>query len=182
MYTNTLRDDITAHLVSIIWQSSLAVPRYQEPFSTLSADETVHYTGGGQTEGEGAMIASNWQPPTTRASLVQVGEIQATDTTVFTPVGSCPLKGAVFTMMDTHQETQVRPGWTIVVAILLFPFGLFALLCKDTKCSGYVNVTVQNAGFSFTTQVGVAYQAQVWQTNDIVKYLRALAQWATAQP
>ena len=114
--------------------------------------------------------------------LVQVGEIGVTQKWVHTPVGACPLKGAMFSLMDMHQERSKRPTWTIVVAILLFPLGLFALLAKDTECFGFVNVTVQNVGFTYTTQVRVGSQSQVWDTQNQVTYLRELAQWAMGEP
>ena len=51
---------------------------------------------------------------------------------------------------------QRRPGWTILVAILLFPFGLFALMHKTRESQVFVNAISVGEGRTLVDLVGVA--------------------------
>jgi Domain of unknown function (DUF1707) len=49
-----------------------------------------------------------------------------------------------------------RPAWTILVAIFLFPFGLFALMYKVRGSQVFVNANATGEGHTLVDVVGVA--------------------------
>jgi Domain of unknown function (DUF1707) len=64
--------------------------------------------------------------------------------------------------MDRPAENQLvfarhrRPGWTILVAIFLFPFGLLALMHKVRESQVFVNAIAGGEGRTLVDVVGVA--------------------------
>ena len=64
--------------------------------------------------------------------------------------------------MDRAGETQLvftrrrRPAWTILVAIFLFPFGLFALMHQPRESQVFVNAISVGEGETLVDVVGVA--------------------------
>lgn len=64
--------------------------------------------------------------------------------------------------MDRPGENQLvftrqrRPAWTILVAIFLFPFGLFALMHKARESQVFVNASAAGEGRTLVDVVGVA--------------------------
>ena len=64
--------------------------------------------------------------------------------------------------MERPAENQLaftrdrRPAWTILVAIFLFPFGLFALMHKARESQVFVNAIAAGEGRTLVDVVGVA--------------------------
>ena len=112
-------------------------------------------------------------------TLVTIGDIAATQTSVITPAGRFPIKGSVWTVSDMSRTEQSTPTWAVVVAILIFWWtcllGLLFLLVKETKTTGHVQVTVQAGGSYHATQLPVSSRAFVPQIHQQVDYARSLA-------
>ncbi|SIO89592.1 hypothetical protein [Nocardiopsis sp. JB363] len=131
---------------------------------------------GGYTPAE----AGNPYPhPAPEPTLVTIGDIAVTQTSVITPAGRFPIKGSVWTMSDMSRTEQSTPTWAIIVAILIFWWtcllGLLILLVKESKTSGHVQVTVQADGKYHSTQLPVNSPVLVRQINQQVNYARSLA-------
>ena len=112
------------------------------------------------------------RPPT----LLMIGDINVTSDGVTTPSGSISLKNAEWREVDRTTVTQEIPNWAIVCAILFAVFcllGLLFLLVKEEVPKGFVEVTVDGDGISYTTYVPVNTQAQLTNVIEQVNY----AQW-----
>jgi hypothetical protein len=120
--------------------------------------------GGGQLPGDQTMVA--------------IGDISVTSTTVYTPSGSRPLNEVQWTFTDMSRTSQDIPTWAIVCAIIFFVLcllGLLFLLAKEEKTAGSVQVTVHGQGFVHTTTIPVSSVAQVADLNARVNYARTLS-------
>jgi hypothetical protein len=84
--------------------------------------------------------------------LLAMGDIAVTQTHVITPSGTYPLEGTSWYVADHSVYEQVTPQWALITAIVgLFVvciLSLLLLLVKETKLSGFVQVTVQGPGWS----------------------------------
>jgi hypothetical protein len=110
-------------------------------------------------------------------TMVTIGDISVTSTTVYTPSGSRPLGEVQWTFTDMSQNSQAIPTWAIVCAIVFFVLcflGLLFLLAKEDKTTGAVQVTVHGQGFVHTTTIPVSSLAQVADINSRVNYVRTL--------
>lgn len=111
--------------------------------------------------------------------LCQIGEIMATTTTVYTPVGSCPLRGSRWVAQDQWISSQKTPTWAIVLAIvgfcILTVFSLLFLLAKETVFSGVMQVTVTNGPFTYVARVPVHDHGSAQYIHNQVNYMRAMS-------
>ncbi len=110
-------------------------------------------------------------------TMVTIGDISVTSTTVYTPSGSRPLGEVQLTFTDMSQTSQAIPTWAIVCAVVFFLLcflGLLFLLAKEDKTAGSVQVTVHGQGFVHTTTIPVSSLAQVADINARVNYVRTL--------
>ena len=124
--------------------------------------------------------SSGVAPYGTEPTLVQIGQITVTATTVHTPNGSFPLRGSQWIVNDHVYTTQKIATWAIVCAIVGFfcltVFSLLFLLFKETKHTGFLEVAVSGgAGTGFVTQVPISSQAGSAQVHQQVNYARSLA-------
>jgi len=112
-------------------------------------------------------------------TLVHIGEIQVTATTVSTPTGSFPVAGSQWFVQDQWTSTDKTPTWAIIAAVLGFCiltiFSLFFLLVKQSATQGFVSVTVSNGPHSYTARFPVATQVQVMDVHNRVNYARSLS-------
>src|SRR5438067_10741741 len=79
-------------------------------------------------------------------TVVTVGDMAVTPTTVVTPAGRYPLAGTTWVVSNNTMMTESIPAYAIVLAIIFFVFcllGLLFLLIKERKVSGFMQVSVQ---------------------------------------
>ncbi|WP_169165734.1 hypothetical protein [Cellulomonas taurus] len=86
-------------------------------------------------------------------TLAQLGDIMLSEHWISTPWGSAPLSGAQWHASDQAYPTERIPVWAIVLAVVLFPLGLFFLLMKETRWEGWIEVTVRASGLAHTTRL-----------------------------
>ncbi|MFF2199227.1 hypothetical protein [Streptomyces sp. NPDC058145] len=90
------------------------------------------------------------------ATLLAIGDIAVTGDQIITPAGQLPLRGAVWNATDmSHTEERIPPH-AIVLAVVFFLFcllGLFFLLMKEKRTTGYIQVTVTSAGRHHSTML-----------------------------
>jgi hypothetical protein len=82
--------------------------------------------------------------PPVEPHLLQIGDIGVTRSWVVTPWGYAPLARSEWFVVDRTAWTQAIPVWAIVLAILFFPLGLLFLLVKETRATGWLEVTVRS--------------------------------------
>lgn len=87
--------------------------------------------------------------------LLQIGDIGVTRSWVVTPRGYAPLAGSEWVVVDRSGWTQEIPVWAIVLAIVFFPIGLLFLLVKETRATGWLEVTVRSGPFVHVVAVPV---------------------------
>ena len=105
------------------------------------------------------------------ASLADIG---VTPHWVVTPRGTAPLAGSEWWLADRGAWTQQIPVWAIILAIVFFPLGLLFLLCKESKWSGWLEVTVRSGGLVHVAAIAVpSLEAQ--NAHATVERIRALA-------
>lgn len=110
-------------------------------------------------------------------ALVTIGDITCNQQQVITPSGVAPISAVNWNVADMSRTDQRIPPWAIILAILFFVFcllGLLFLLVKQTRTSGYVQVTVQGPRFLHTTQIPVSSAAQIADLHARVNYARSL--------
>lgn len=130
-------------------------------------------TGGWQAM-PGQAPAPQGGPP-----VATIGDITVTQTEIITPAGTCPLRGATWSINDmSHVEEKIAP-WAVIIAILGFfficVFSLFFLLVKETSASGSVQVTVRNGNFFHSTQIPAHSRPQVQHLHQQFNYIRSLS-------
>ncbi|WEO77011.1 hypothetical protein BJQ94_16910 [Cryobacterium sp. SO2] len=99
-----------------------------------------------------ASLPAGWAPASQEAPLVQFGDITITEHWLVTPAGSAPLRGTQIFVTDMTREERFIPVWAIVFAIIGFFFfflGLLFLLVKETRTSGFMQISVTNGAFSY---------------------------------
>ena len=135
-----------------------------------------------QPQGEPTGQVERWaQPPgfaPVRPTLVTIGDIACTQEEVITPSGRQPINTVTWTFTDMSQTSQGIPAWAIVLAIVFFVvcfLGLLFLLAKESRTTGWVQVTVQGNRFLHQVQLPVGSMAQVADYNARVNYARSLS-------
>jgi hypothetical protein len=107
---------------------------------------------------------------------VSLGQIACTDNLVYTPVGTHPLAGTIWTTTNQTMVTESIPGYAIVLTILGVWFcllGLLFLLIKERRLTGSVQVSVQGPGFSYSTYLPVNSELAIYQISTNVDWIRA---------
>lgn len=111
-------------------------------------------------------------------TLVTIGDIACTQEEVITPSGRQPIGSVTWTFTDMSQTTTAIPTWAIVLTVVFFLFcflGLLFLLVKESRTTGWVQVTVQGNRFLHQVQLPVMSMTQVADYNARVSYARALS-------
>jgi hypothetical protein len=93
-----------------------------------------------------------WNTAAQESALVQFGDITITEHWLITPAGTAPLRGTQIFVTDMTREERVIPAWAIVFAIIGFFFfllGLLFLLVKETRSSGFMQISVVNGAFTY---------------------------------
>ena len=106
-----------------------------------------------------------------------------TDLTVHTPGGTYPLKGTTWIVSNQTQTTETIPGYAIVLAVVFFLFcllGLFFLLIKERRTTGFVQVSVQGPGLYHAAQIPISHPSQIARVESQVNYARMLVARADA--
>jgi hypothetical protein len=110
--------------------------------------------------------------------VLTIGDIGITRHWVLTPNGTAPLAGSQWIVRDLTRTDQRIPAWAIVLAVI-FAFacllGLLFLLCKETRTTGYAEVSVQSGSLHHVTQLPVSFPAQVQQVRGLVHQAQTLA-------
>ena len=99
-----------------------------------------------------AFLPSGWAPAGQEPVLVQFGDISISEHWLITPAGTAPLAGTQIFVTDMTREERVIPAWAIVFAIIGFFFfflGLLFLLVKETRSSGFKQISVTNGAFTY---------------------------------
>lgn len=110
----------------------------------------------------------------TEPYVASVADIGVTRHWVVTPRGAAPLAGSEWWIADRGAWSQQIPVWAIILAIVFFPLGLLFLLCKESKWSGWLEVTVRSGALVHTAVLAVpSYEAQ--NAHAAVDRIRALA-------
>jgi hypothetical protein len=116
--------------------------------------------------------------PGAAPTLVTIGDIAVTGDGIITPVGQLPLRGAAWTVTDMSRTEEKIPAYAIVLAIvfaLACLFGLFFLLIKEKRTTGYVQVTVSGGGRYHATMIPVSHPGAVTGIMQQVNYARSLS-------
>ncbi|PXA71649.1 hypothetical protein [Cryobacterium arcticum] len=99
-----------------------------------------------------AALPPGWAPAAQEPTLVQFGDISISEHWLVTPAGTAPLRGTQIFVTDMTREERFIPAWAIVLAIIGFFFfflGLLFLLVKETRISGFMQISVTNGAFSY---------------------------------
>lgn len=96
--------------------------------------------------------AATWASAGREPALVQFGDISISEHWLITPAGTAPLAGTQIFVTDMTREDRVIPAWAIIFAIIGFFFfflGLLFLLVKETRTSGFIQISVTNGAFTY---------------------------------
>lgn len=99
-----------------------------------------------------ATLPPGWSPASQEPVLVQFGDISITEHWLITPAGSAPLRGTQIFVTDMTREERFIPAWAIVFAVIgffVFLLGLLFLLVKETRTSGFMQISVTNGAFTY---------------------------------
>jgi hypothetical protein len=128
--------------------------------------------------GEGYGLPVPYGSSSDDRALVTIGDITCTQREVITPSGRRPINAVTWTFTDLSQTTTTIPTWAIVLAIIFLAaclLGLLFLLAKETRTTGWVQITVQGDRFLHQTQLPVFHPHQVVDYNSRVSYARSLS-------
>ncbi|ANP49028.1 hypothetical protein J2Z21_002389 [Streptomyces griseochromogenes] len=95
-------------------------------------------------------------PAPMAGAVLSIGDITVMGEQIVTPAGQMPLRGAVWNATDMSHTEEKIPTHAIVLAIVFFLFcllGLFFLLMKEKKTTGYIQITVTSAGRHHSTMI-----------------------------
>jgi hypothetical protein len=118
-------------------------------------------------------------PPSSGQPLVRFGDISFTDQWVITPQGTVPLANTQIYITDQTRTERFIPTWAIVLAVIGFFFfllGLLFLLVKETRVTGFMQITVTNGTFTYQTGEPAGYNpaAQLYELQTRANYARGL--------
>ena len=109
---------------------------------------------------------------------MSIGNIHATQHHVVTPTGTWPVAEINTTTHDQTTTTTHTPVWAIVMVVIFiwfFLLSLLFLLARESRVTGYVNVTVWGpGGQSYSENVPVWDAAQRADVFNRVGYLQNL--------
>jgi hypothetical protein len=132
------------------------------------------------------LYANNPAPPIQPAQVMQagspylltIGDIGITSDSVITPNGQGALANSQWIVTDMSTTESKMPAYAIVLAIIFFLaclLGLLFLLIKETKTTGYVEVSVRTGDMYHKTQIPVSNPQQIAQIRQMVSQAQALA-------
>ncbi|WP_220387280.1 hypothetical protein [Agreia bicolorata] len=108
--------------------------------------------------------------------LVVIGEIAVTSSWLVTPAGTVPLAGTEFFVTDFTRVEQKTPTWAIVLAIVgfffVFVLSLLFLLARESRLTGFVQVTARNGHLQYQSNVPVTSAATAPDVFGRVQYAR----------
>jgi hypothetical protein len=108
--------------------------------------------------------------------LVVIGEIVVTSNWLVTPAGTVPLAGTEFFVTDFTRVEQKIPTWAIVLTVvgffIVFLLSLLFLLARESRLSGYVQVTARNGRLHYQSNVPVMSAATAPDVFGRVQYAR----------
>ncbi|MEV7088889.1 hypothetical protein AB0O07_23890 [Streptomyces sp. NPDC093085] len=110
--------------------------------------------------------------------LLAIGDITVSGDTIITPAGTMPLKGAVWNATDMSRTEEKIPTHAIVLAIifgLLCLVGLFFLLMKEKRTTGFIQVMVTSAGKHHSTMVPAVGPDSFQMLMGQINYARSLS-------
>ncbi|MFB2580956.1 hypothetical protein ACEXQD_06865 [Herbiconiux sp. P15] len=118
-------------------------------------------------------------PPASGQPLVRFGDVGMTDHWLITPQGMIPLAGTQIYITDQTRTERYTPTWAIVLAVLGFFFlflGLLFLFVRETRVTGFMQITVTNGTFTHQTGEPAGYDtaAQLFELQNRANYARAL--------
>ena len=110
---------------------------------------------------------------------VHFGDINMTDHWLVTPQGTMPLAGSQIFISDMSREEPFIPAWAIVFTIIFFIFfflGLLFLLIKETRTTGFMQITVSNGDFTYqSAEPGSGNRAaQLYELQNRANYARGM--------
>lgn len=91
-----------------------------------------------------------------QAAGLSLGDITIAGDQIITPSGPMPLRGAIWNATDFSRTEEKIPAHAIVLAVIFFLFcllGLFFLLMKERRTTGYIQITVNSAGRHHSTMI-----------------------------
>jgi hypothetical protein len=112
--------------------------------------------------------------------LVQIGSITCTASTVYTPSGEAPIDTVFWNVTDQSRVSTYTPTWAILVGILtiwIFFLGLIFFFTKNTRITGWVQVSVQGPNLFHTENLPAGYGVTA-DAMDRVNYARGLTRFA----
>ncbi|MFF3212247.1 hypothetical protein ACFYYB_16465 [Streptomyces sp. NPDC002886] len=90
------------------------------------------------------------------AAGLSLGDITIAGDQIITPSGPMPLRGAIWNATDFSRTEEKIPAHAIVLAVIFFLFcllGLFFLLMKERRTTGYIQITVNSGGRHHSTMI-----------------------------
>ncbi|WP_059039238.1 hypothetical protein [Gordonia desulfuricans] len=137
--------------------------------------------GPGPTPGMGTpgMGAPGMGPGAAGAALVVIGDITCTQTHVITPSGTFPIAGTQWSVLDMSRTSEEISQTGIILAlvgfVLICALSLLFLLMKETKTTGYIQVTVHGHGITHVTNIPALNAGAMFDISNRVQYARSLA-------
>jgi hypothetical protein len=122
-------------------------------------------------------------PPVAAGFLLTIGDIGITADSIVTANGNAPLAGSQWIFTDRTNSEQKIPSWAIVMAIiftLACLIGLFFLLVKETRITGYAEVSVRSGSLVHMTQLPVRNEGDIARYRGMVAQAQSLAASAAA--
>ncbi|MFJ8000962.1 hypothetical protein ACIQ7D_28190 [Streptomyces sp. NPDC096310] len=155
-------------------------PQYDFPPPTLADGQSFTPPGYGfPPPAQGYPPAPMGGPgPGGGAPLLAIGDITVTGDSIITPSGTMPLKGAVWNATDMSRTEEKIPTHAIVLAIvfgLLCLVGLFFLLMKEKRTTGFVQVMVTSGGRHHSTMIPAMGPESFQMVMGQINYARSLS-------
>ncbi|MGW0039057.1 hypothetical protein [Gordonia sp. NPDC003376] len=112
-------------------------------------------------------------------ALVVIGDITCTQTHVITPSGTFPIAGTQWSVLDMSRTSEEISQTGIILAlvgfVLICALSLLFLLMKETKTTGYIQVTVHGHGITHVTNIPALNAGAMFDISNRVQYARTLA-------
>ncbi|MFD9306093.1 hypothetical protein ACFWCB_26145 [Streptomyces sp. NPDC060048] len=116
--------------------------------------------------------------PSGHPAGLSLGDITIAGDQIITPSGTMPLRGAVWNATDFSRTEEKIPAHAIVLAVIFFLFcllGLFFLLMKERRTTGYIQITVNSGGRHHSTMIPAVDQGTYMWVMSQLNQARALS-------
>lgn len=110
--------------------------------------------------------------------LLAIGDITVLQDSIVTPNGTLPLKGAVWNAVDMSRTEERIPTHAVVLAVvfsLLCLVGLFFLLMKEKRTTGFIQISVTSGGRHHTTMIPATGPETLHWVMGQINYARSLS-------